>query len=191
MVPRPSVAGWLARRYSSRALARAVVVLLVALLVTQSLMVWYFASVGLSLRQLSPADDDRTVVIDESDVRTFEETYHPEREEGWCLYGAVNDTHVRVDDVVHADPVVQEKDHVQFTCVGETTGQALRGRNANLIGVAHSHPSKDRSYLSRADTMTWARTSPVVEVMGVYTEGDGIEFFTVRSLHRPLPQDVR
>lgn len=191
MIPVPGVADWLAARFDERTLARAVVVLVGLLLVTQVLFVWYFGSVGLSLREMGYDEDDRTVVVDRSEVREFARHYDDEREEGWCLYGSVNDSHVRIDDVVHATPLSQADDHIEFTCVRETAGQVTGGDNPRLVGTVHSHPSKDRSRISRVDAMTWGRTSPVVEVMGIYTEADGVEFYTVRSMVRPLAKDVR
>ncbi|SFR92558.1 hypothetical protein SAMN05216559_1098 [Halomicrobium zhouii] len=182
---------WIEARYSKRSLTRAVVVLTVALLATQLVFVWYFGSVGLSLREIGYDADDRTVVIDGDDEAAFAREYSPDHEVGWCLYGAVNETHVRIDDVVHADPLSKSADRIEFTCVGETADQALAGENPRLIGTVHSHPSKDESELSRVDTMTWGRTSPVVEVMGIYTEEDGVQFFTVRSMISPLAKDVR
>ena len=185
------VYAWVERRFSRRALSRAVVVLVVALVASQLLFVWYFGNVGLSLREMGYDDDDRTVVVDSDDVAVFERTYRQNREEGWCLYGSINETHVRIDDVIHADPLSKSADRIEFTCAGETADQLLARENARLIGTVHSHPSKNHSRLSRVDTMTWGRTSPVVKVMGVYTEADGVEFFTVRSMMHPLEKDVQ
>lgn len=191
MRPLDRWADWFEARYSKRALTRAVVVLTVALLATQLVFVWYFGNVGLSLREMGYDEDDRTVQIDAEDEAVFERDYQPDREEGWCLYGSMNGSHVRVDAVVHADPISKRSDRIEFTCAGETADQLLAAENPRLIGTVHSHPSKDESELSRVDTMTWGRTSPVVEVMGIYTEEDGVEFFTVRSMISPLEKDVR
>lgn len=182
---------WLESRYTKRALSRVIVVLVVALVASQILFVWYFGSVGLSLREMGYDGDERTAVIDSDDQATFERDYHPDHEEGWCLYGSINETHVRIDEVVHADPISKSSDRIEFTCAGETADQLLARENPRLIGTVHSHPSKDRSRLSRVDTMTWGRTSPVVKVMGIYTEDDGVEFFTVRSMINPLEKDVQ
>lgn len=182
---------WLERRYSARALSRAVVALAVVVLVSQTLFVWYAGNVGLSLREMGYDDDGRTVVLDGDDVAAFERDYRSDREVGWCLYGSVDETRVRIDDVVRADPISARSDRIEFTCTGETTDQLLAGENPRLIGTVHSHPSKRQSRLSRVDTMTWGRTSPVVKVMGIYTEEGGVEFYTVRSMVRPLEKDVR
>lgn len=191
MVPLGSPTDWLARRYGPRTLARVVVALSVLLVATQALVLWYAGSVGVSLGEMAPASDDRTVVVDGEDLRTFERHYSEQREVGWCLYGRIGNHRIRIHEVVHANALVQKSDRIQFTCVRETAGQVVNGRNARLVGVAHSHPSMHRSYLSRSDAMTWGRTSPVVEVMAVYTRHDGIEFFTVRSLNEPLDKEIR
>lgn len=186
--------GWLAdrlaERYSTRTLARATVLLFVALLVTQGGLAWYFGNVGLSLREVSHDADDRTVVIDRADVTTFERHYDEDVEEGWCLYGSTNRTHVRIRDVVHAEPLSQADDRIEFTCVPETAERLVGGGSLHLVGVVHSHPSHDVSEPSRVDTMTWGRVSPLVDVMGIYTEDDGAEFFTTRSLVSPLAKRV-
>lgn len=182
---------WLEARYTKRALSRAVVVLVLVLVVSQLTFVWYFGSVGLSLREMGYDGDERTVVMDSEDRATFERDYHPDHEEGWCLYGSMNETHVHIDGVVHADPISKSADRIEFTCAGETADQLMAGENPRLIGTVHSHPSKHESELSRVDTMTWGRTSPVVKVMGIYTEEDGVEFFTMRSMITPLRKDVR
>jgi len=89
-------------------------------------------------------DDERAVVIDGDDEAAFARDYHPDHEEGWCLYGSINESHVRVDDVAHAAPISTSADRIEFTCAGETADQALAGENPRLIGTVHSHPSKDR-----------------------------------------------
>jgi proteasome lid subunit RPN8/RPN11 len=186
---------WLAcaleARFAKPRLARAVAVLLVALLVSQLVLVWWIGSVGLALRETAYSDDDRTVVIDHADVRTFERDYVPDREVGWCLYGSVNSTHIRIDEVVRADPLSASAERVSFSCIPETVDQATALSNPQLIGTVHSHPGQNRSRPSRFDTMTWGRLSPVVGVMGIYTEADGPEFFTERSLSHPLSKRTR
>lgn len=181
----------LTRRYSERTLARVVVVLAVLFVGTQLLLFWYFGSVGLSLNELSHGSDERVVVLDEEDEATFDRHYREDLEVGWCLYGGVNATHVRIDDVVPAEPMAQESDRIEFTCVPETADRVASVEPPNLIGVAHSHPSRNRSEISRLDAVTWGRISPVVEVKGIYTETEGVQFFSLRSLVDPLEKDVR
>lgn len=190
MIRPSSPTAWLADRYSERGLARAVVVLAVALVLTQALVGWYVGQLGLSLREVAHSNDDRTVVVDPAAHAAFARHYDPGLEEGWCLYGSSNDTHVRVDAAVNARPLSQQSDRVEFTCVPETARHLASGRSTGLVGVAHSHPSRNRSRPSRIDAVTWGRVSPLVEVMGIYTERDGVEFFTLRSLAEPLDKRV-
>jgi proteasome lid subunit RPN8/RPN11 len=181
----------LAARYDERTLARMLVwsALLVAAILL--FLLWYFGNVGLTMAATGSSDDDRTVVVDVADLTTFEEAYDERREVGWCLYGTTNETHVRIDRVVQADPLRQEPGRIEFTCIPETGTQLVSGRNPRLVGVVHSHPNHDRSYLSRTDLVLWARLSPAIEVMGVYTESDGVAFFTMGSLQRPLEMTLR
>lgn len=183
--PRP--VDWLERHCTSRTLASLTVVLAVCLVVAVLFVGWYFGSIGLSLGSVGYDDDDRTVVVESDALDIFERHYRDDREEGWCLYGSANETHLRVDAVVPARPLSQSKEEIQFTCVRETAGRLLAQEDARLLGAVHSHPSNDKSYLSRKDLLLWGRTTPVVEVMGVYTEDAGVAFFTVESLRTPLP----
>lgn len=184
-----SLLDWLARRYSGRTLAAVAVVAAVGMVVTVAVVAWYFGSMGLSLRAMAYTGDDRTVVVDAADSAAFPAHYDEDREVGWCLYGRANESQVRVEAVVPASTLAQRADEVQFTCLPETAGRAVAGQSGSFLGAVHSHPSYDRSFLSHKDVMLWGRTSPVVEVMGVYTEPGGVAFFTVESMAQPL--DVR
>lgn len=181
---------WLERRCTTRTLASLTLVFAVGLAVALLFVAWYFGSIGLSLGSVGYDDDARTVVMDATDRDAFARHYHDDREEGWCLYGQANETHVRIDAIVPAQTLSQGRDEIQFTCVRETAGRLFGGQSANLLGAVHSHPSYDRSYLSRKDLLLWGRTTPVVEVMGVYTQKDGVAFFTVESLGTPLSMVV-
>ncbi len=181
---------WFERRYTKQALARLSAVLIVALVTTQLLFVWYFGSVGLSMGKTAYNNDDRTVVVDASELRKIERDYSTTHEEGWCLYGSKNRTHIRVTEVVRAQTIFKRSDRIAFTCIPETASQVAAGRNPRLIGNVHSHVGYNESHLSRLDVMLLGRVSPVVTVMGVYTEADGVEFFTTESLNEPLEKEV-
>jgi len=177
---------WVVSRYTRRTLALLVIVLTITVLLMQVFFVWYFGSIGLSMAATGYDDDERTVVVDQEVHATFAADFSRHAEEGWCLYGTTNATHIRIESVVHASTLTQESGRVEFTCLPETAGQLLAAKDTRLVGAVHSHPNHDRSYLSRSDIMHWGRVSPVIEVMGVYTATDGVAFFTVRSLRTPL-----
>lgn len=179
------------QRCSKRTLARLSVVLVVVLVTSQIVLVWYVASMGLSMGAMAYSGDGRTVVIDAADHREFERHYSSDREEGWCLYGSANETHFRVTDVVHAQTLTKNENEVAFTCMPETAGQLTSGDDPRFIGIVHSHQTKNRSYLSRRDYMMWGRTSPFVRLMGVYTEPDGVAFFTTESMATSLETEIR
>lgn len=180
---------WLVTRYTRRQLARRTVLLFVLLLTTHAAAGWYFGNMGLSMRSAAPADDDRTVVLSAAEHRDFARHYSDDHEVGWCLYGSVNTSHIRITDVVPARADERE-DRIHFTCVDETVTKLIESDDPTLLGAVHSHPSMDRSYLSSVDIAMFGRASPVIEVMGVYTEPDGVEFFTEESLNRPLDTRV-
>lgn len=190
MNPLTPIVDQLERRCSGRTLAVLTVVSVVGLVLSQGILIWYFGSMGLTLGAVAYDGDGRTVVVDESDLAVFERHYSDDQEEGWCVYGTANETHIRVSDVVHASTLSQGEREIEFTCLPETGGQVVTGENPHLLGTVHSHPSYNRSFLSRKDTMLWGRTTPVIEVMGVYTEPDGVAFFTVESMASPLRMEV-
>lgn len=181
---------WFERRYTKRALARLSAMLVVLLLVSQLLFIWYFGSVGLSMGRTAYSNDDRTVVIDATEVDKIERDYNQHTEEGWCLYGSKNRTHIRVTEVVRAETLFKREDQIAFTCLPETASQVASGRNPQLIGNVHSHVGHNRSRLSRMDVLLFGRVSPILTVMGVYTEHEGVEFYTTESLNKPLEKEV-
>jgi len=181
---------WLADRVSDRTLARLTLGFAAGFVLLATVVVWYAGSIGLSMGAMAYDDDGRTVVIDADDAAAFDRHYDDAREEGWCLYGTSNETHVRVEEVVHADPVTQGSERVTFTCLPETAGQVLAGETATLIGTVHSHPGHNRSELSKLDIALFGRLSPFVETMGVYTEANGTAFFTTDSMTNSLDTRV-
>lgn len=190
MTPLTWLTEWFERRYTKQALARLSAVLVVLLVTTQVLFIWYFGSVGLSMGTTAYNNDNRTVVIDATEVGEIERDYDPNTEEGWCLYGSKNETHVRVTEVVRAQTIFKREDRIAFTCIPETASQVAAGRNPQFVGNVHSHVDQNESRLSRLDVMLLGRVSPVVTVMGVYTEQDGVEFFTTESMNEPLEKEI-
>ncbi|WP_424018322.1 hypothetical protein ACOZ4N_02375 [Halorientalis pallida] len=181
---------WLATRTSQRTLARLTLAFAAGFVVLGASVTWYVGSVGLSMGAMAYDGDDRTVVIDASERAAFASHYDERTEVGWCLYGTTNESHVRIAEVVPAAPVSQGSERVTFTCLPETAGQLLAGENAALLGTVHSHPGHDESELSGLDIALFGRLSPLVDVMGVYTEADGPAFFTTGSMTNPLDTRV-
>jgi hypothetical protein len=66
----------------------------------------------------------------------------------------------------------------------------LQGKPWMLIGDVHSHPDWSDAMLSKGDTMSWATTSALLDLKGVYTVADGPEFFTTSSLSTPLEKQL-
>lgn len=186
MNPLTALVDWLEATCDERTLAWLSVALAAGLATALLFGAWYVGSLGLTLGQMGYEGDDRTVVIDAPDHDQFARHYDDDREEGWCLYGTSNETHVVVTEVVHARPLSQDGDHVTFTCIPETLGQIATADDPRLVGAVHSHPSYDSSWLSYKDVMLWGQVAPFTEVMGVYTDRGGVAFFSVESMHEPL-----
>lgn len=142
------------------------------------------------MQGMGHSQDQRTVILSEDDRRNFLHNYTSNLEEGWCLYGSINETHIVIDDVVHSSTTDKQSDRISFSCIPETVQQLTDWENPRLIGDVHSHPDRSKSRLSRGDIHGWALVGPLVKVKGVYTVGDGAEFFTVQSLSTPLDKRV-
>ncbi|WP_336002571.1 hypothetical protein [Halorientalis halophila] len=181
---------WLTSRASERTLARLTIAFALCSVVLLVGIAWYVGSLGLSMGAMAYDGDDRTIVVDASERAEFARHYDEDREEGWCLFGSTNETHVRIDEVVHARPLDQDAKRVTFTCLPEAGGQLLTGDSANLVGVVHSHPGHNTSELSKLDIAMFGRLSPLVEVMGIYTDADGVAFFTTDSMTNALDTRV-
>ena len=182
---------FLERRYSKRQLTKLAVGLLITLLGTQAFMFWYFGTTARSLSGMAHDRDNRTLLLSYTDRQEFIEHYSNDLEEGWCVYGYGNQTHIVVQDIEHiSQPRSQSSRKIMYTCIPQTLGQILQGRSWRLIGDVHSHPGQSDSELSKGDTMSWATTSALLPLKGVYTIADGPEFFTTSSLSEPLEKQL-
>ena len=182
---------FLERRYSKRQLTKLAVGLLITLLGTQAFMFWYFGTTARSLSGMAHDRDNRTLLLSYTDRQEFIEHYSNDLEEGWCVYGYGNQTHIVVQDVEHiSQPRSQSSGKILYTCVPQTVNQMLQGKPWMLIGDVHSHPDRSDAMLSKGDTMSWATTSALLDLKGVYTVADGPEFFTTSSLSTPLEKQL-
>jgi proteasome lid subunit RPN8/RPN11 len=133
------------------------------------------------------------VVISEEQVDVFDQHYTTELENGFCLYGEVEEEQVVVDEVVYVDdPLKQSRGAISFTCIPETLERLpklLTHGDFEFLGVVHTHPSGSPrlSLTDAANTLGMARA--FVKVSGVYN-GDRVDFYTFEDPRVAMPLQV-
>lgn len=132
------------------------------------------------------------VVVSEDQVDVFDQHYTSELENGFCLYGSIEDEQVVVDEVVHVDdPRKQSRGAISFTCIPETLDrlpQLMKQGDFGFLGIVHTHPSGSPR-LSRSDAAMLGLTFYVVKVSGVYN-GDEVEFYTFEDPRLAMPLTI-
>jgi proteasome lid subunit RPN8/RPN11 len=114
-------------------------------------------------------------------------------ENGFCLYGEVEDEQVVVDEVVYVDdPWEQTPTSMRFTCIPETLDrlpELLMQGDFGFLGIVHTHPSGS-ARLSSTDAAMLGGTFYLVKVSGVYN-GDRLEFYTIDDPRVSMPLQVK
>jgi len=133
------------------------------------------------------------VVISEKQVDVFDQYYTEEMENGFCLYGEVEDEQVIVDEVVYVnEPRKQSKGAISFTCIPETLDRLpklLTHGDFGFLGTVHTHPESDRlSLMDAANTLGVGRV--FVKVSGIYN-GNQVEFYTFEDPRFPMQLQVK
>lgn len=132
------------------------------------------------------------VVVSEEQVDVFDQHYTTELENGFCLYGNVEDEQVVVDEVVPVDePRKQSRGSISFTCVPETLNRLpklLTHGDFGFLGIVHTHPSGSPR-LSRSDAAILGSTFYLVKISGIYN-GDEVEFYSFDDPRYSMPVQV-
>lgn len=134
------------------------------------------------------------VVISGEQVDVFGQCYTEELEQGFCLYGEIEDEQVVVDEVVYVDdPMKQSRTAIEFTCIPETLERLprlLKQGDFGFVGAVHSHPSSGIPQLSTNDAAILGTTWFVQKVSGIYN-GDRVEFYTFEDPRAMMPLQIR
>lgn len=133
------------------------------------------------------------VVISEEEIQTFDQHYTEELENGFCLYGEIENEQVVVDEVIYVDePRNQSRGAISFTCVPETLERLpklLKQGDFGFLGIVHTHPrSSQLSLKDAANTLGMGRI--FIKVSGVYN-GNQVEFYTFEDPRYPMPLQIR
>mgnify|MGYP000680990318 CR=1 FL=1 len=133
------------------------------------------------------------VVISEEQIDVFDQYYTEEMENGFCLYGEVEDEQVIVDEVVYVDePRKQSGGAISFTCIPETVDrlpELLTHGDFSFLGIVHTHPESSRlSLMDAANTLGVGRV--FVKVSGIYN-GNQVEFYTFEDPRFPMQLQVK
>jgi proteasome lid subunit RPN8/RPN11 len=132
------------------------------------------------------------VVISEQQIQTFDQHYTTELENGFCLYGEIEDQQVVIDEVVYVDkPRQQSKGAISFTCIPETLErlpELVKQGDLGFLGIVHTHPSGS-SRLSRSDAAMLGASWYFVRVSGIYN-GDRVEFYAFEDPRYSMPTQI-
>jgi len=132
------------------------------------------------------------VEISEDQVEIFEQHYTQDEENGFCLYGEIEDQQVVIDEVVYVDePRQQSKGSISFTCIPETLErlpELLKQGDFGFLGIVHTHPSGSPR-LSRSDAAMLGASWYFVRVSGIYN-GDRVEFYAFEDPRYSMPLQV-
>lgn len=176
----------LENRYTKKELARQIILCLTLFTITCITVTLYFTSMALHGMEKSWSDDDRIVLINQSDHQEFSKHYSQYREEGWCLYGYENQTHIVIDRVIHSGTDRKQSHSIQFSCIPETSIRILEDWELGFLGIVHSHPQSLSTELSKGDMMFWGSNLPLISVQGIYVDGKNLAIYTVSSYSEPL-----
>lgn len=136
--------------------------------------------------------DDKSVEVPESELLKVKSKYDSSLEKGFCVYGYAHGEDIRVEEIVHDnEPLVQKEDRVSFLCIDETIDRLPRLMTSrySLVGNIHTHPNHSRAKLSRGDAFAFGGLWSVQDTFGVYN-GDSLEFFSPSSLSYGLDMYV-
>ena len=132
------------------------------------------------------------VVISGDQIQTFDQHYTTELENGFCLYGGIEDQQVVVNEVVYVDePRQRSKGSISFTCIPETLErlpELLKQGDLGFLGIVHTHPSGSPR-LSRSDAAMLGASWYFVKVSGIYN-GDRVEFYAFEDPRYSMPLQV-
>jgi proteasome lid subunit RPN8/RPN11 len=132
------------------------------------------------------------VVISENQLQTFDQYYTTEVENGFCLYGDIEDKQVVIDDVVYVDdPWKQTRTSMKFSCIPETLErlpQLLKQGDFGFLGIVHTHPSGSAS-LSDSDAAMLGATWYFTKISGVYN-GEQVEFYSFEDPRFSMPLQI-
>ena len=139
-------------------------------------------------------EDDRTVVVEQSQLDVVEANYDPDLENAFCVFGDVRDNRFIIDDIEVATVYSRGKGYVSYSCrpnAWERVPEILYDDDQQLIGDIHTHPPRSTEHQSAVDIAgTTYKSLFEYQLRGVYHEDEGANFYTLNSLRGDLDKAV-
>ncbi|MCY4730509.1 hypothetical protein KY092_08050 [Natronomonas gomsonensis] len=144
--------------------------------------------IALYLLLFHPFGTPESVAVQGEELRQIPVHYETDLEQGYCLFGEIEDDTAVVKEVVHTKypiPWTNSGSRIDFTCIPEITGRLpeLAAHNYSFIGAVHTHPSSTSggtTEMSVADENWFKATSMFQRIHGIATE-DRVSFYTVND----------
>lgn len=134
--------------------------------------------------------DSKTVYISVEDYRTVFKHYKPHMEEGFCMFGTINDTSIKVKKVLYAQTVIsQTSTSITNMCMDEIKSQLPRmytNYGYKFLGRIHTHPVSGEPHPSLRDIHSFGKISLFTELMAV-GNNNTINFYTHDTLGHGVP----
>jgi hypothetical protein len=134
--------------------------------------------------------ESKTVMLPRNQHQIIFDNFNESREEGFCLFGKTNSTHIKIMDVVHnEDPVSQGPNHITNLCtkqVAEKLPRFYLDYGYKLIGNIHTHPISNEAKLSKRDIHSMGKMSLFQRVWGV-ANNTTVNFYTNNQLGMGIP----
>jgi len=144
-----------------------------------------FVALGIFAERVTPVRVDggtstepTQISFQESHADWLQANYNQSVENGFCLFGQVQEEKVVVEQVEFVDnPVRQSYMGMSFTCIPQILARwqpLVSQEEYKLVGAIHTHP--ETAELSHRDLETFRFFDPVLSVFGVYN-GDRLTMY--------------
>lgn len=134
----------------------------------------------------SPMGDPDNVAVQSSELEEIQTHYERDLEQGYCLFGEIEDDTAVVNEVVHTRypiPWTNSGSRIDFTCLPEIAGRLpeLADSDYSFVGAVHTHPSRTTggsTTMSVPDENWFKATSMFQRVHGIANKTH-VSFYTV------------
>lgn len=149
--------------------------------------------IALYLLFFHPFGTPDSVAVQGEDLQQIPAHYETDLEQGYCLFGEIEDDTAVVREVVHTKypiPWTHSGSRIDFTCLPEIAGRLpeLAASDYSFIGAVHTHPSSTTggtTEMSAADETWFKATSIFQRVHGIANE-NRVSFYTVDDTEGPI-----
>ena len=144
--------------------------------------------IALYLVLFHPIGTPDSVAVQGEELQQIPAHYSSDLEQGYCLFGEIDDDTAVVREVVHTKypiPWTNSGSRIDFTCIPEIAGRLpeLAASDYSFIGAAHTHPSSTTggtTKMSDPDKNWFKATSMFQRIHGIATE-NRVSFYTAND----------